>query len=373
MLGTRPEAIKLAPIVLAARATPGSFVVTTIATGQHREMADAALAAFGLRADVDLKVMEANQRPTDVIARVMLALPAVLETIRPDVVLVQGDTASTLGGALCAYHAKIPVGHVEAGLRTADRYSPFPEEMNRRLTSAIATFHFAPTPIARARLIEEHIESETVVVTGNTVIDALQHLRPAMRQPAGITLQPLSRLILLTCHRRENHGEKLGAICAAIRDIVAARADVIVVCPVHPHPEVAARMRSELGGTRGIQLLEPVDYPELLWLLEASTIVLTDSGGLQEEAPAFKRPVLVLRDVTERPEGVESGVARLLGTDRATIVRETVRLLDDPHEYSRMALGGNPYGDGHAAVRILGWLQQHVPVPKGAAAAMAST
>jgi UDP-N-acetylglucosamine 2-epimerase (non-hydrolysing) len=373
VLGTRPEAIKLAPIVLAARSTPGSFVVTTIATGQHREMADAALAAFGLTANVDLKVMEANQRPTDVIARVMLTLPTVLDTIRPDVVLVQGDTASTLSGALCAYHAKIPVGHVEAGLRTADRYSPFPEEMNRRLTSAIATFHFAPTTSARARLLAEHIDPETVVVTGNTVIDALHHLRSAMRQPAGITLPPRSRLILLTCHRRENHGDKLGEICAAVRDIVAARPEVILVCPVHPHPDVASRMRSELGGVRGIQLLEPLDYPELLWLMEASTLVLTDSGGLQEEAPTFKRPVLVLRDVTERPEGVESGVARLLGTDRTTIVRETLRLLDDPNEYSRMAMGGNPYGDGHAAARILGWLQQHVPVSRGAAAALASS
>jgi UDP-N-acetylglucosamine 2-epimerase (non-hydrolysing) len=373
VLGTRPEAIKLAPIVLAAQATPDSFVVTTIATGQHREMADAALAAFGLTANVDLKVMEANQRPTDVIARVMLTLPTVLDTIRPDVVLVQGDTASTLSGALCAYHAKIPVGHVEAGLRTADRYNPFPEEMNRRLTSAIATFHFAPTAIARARLLAEHIEPETVVITGNTVVDALRHLRAAMRQPAGITLPSQSRLILLTCHRRENHGDKLGEICAAVRDIVAARAEVMVVCPVHPNPDVAARMRTELGGVRGIQLLEPVDYPELLWLIEASTIVLTDSGGLQEEAPAFKRPVLVLRDVTERPEGVESGVARLLGTDRSTIVRETLRLLDDPNEYSRMAIGGNPYGDGHAAARILGWLQQHLPVSSGAAAALASS
>lgn len=373
MLGTRPEAIKLAPIVLAARSTPDSFVVTTIATGQHREMANAALAAFGLTANVDLQVMVANQHPTDVIARVMLALPAVLDTIRPDVVLVQGDTASTLSGALCAYHAKIPVGHVEAGLRTADRYSPFPEEMNRRVTSAVATFHFAPTTIAQARLLAEHIAPETVIVTGNTVIDALQHLRSAMRQPAGIALPPRSRLILLTCHRRENHGDKLGEICAAVRDIVAARAEVIVVCPVHPNPDVASRMRTELAGVRGIQLLEPVDYPELLWLMEASAIVLTDSGGLQEEAPAFKRPVLVLRDVTERPEGVECGVARLLGTDRVTIVRETLRLLDDPNEYSRMATGDNPYGDGHAATRILSWLQRHVPVSSGGAVALASS
>lgn len=362
VLGTRPEAIKLAPIILAARSMPDQFTVTVIATGQHREMAEAALAAFGLKPSLDLDVMEANQRPTDVLARVMLALPRVLEKVRPDVVLVQGDTASTLSGALCAYHAKIPVGHVEAGLRTADPYSPFPEEMNRRLTSAVAAFHFAPTRRARERLLAENIAPERVVVTGNTVIDALQHLRRVMRPPADVALPPDARLILLTCHRRENHGERLGAICAAVRDIVAARPDVVVVCPVHPNPDVTSRTRAELGGLARIQLVAPVDYPELLWLMEASTVVLTDSGGLQEEAPAFKRPVLVLREITERPEGIESDVARLLGTDRPTIVRETLRLLDDPHERARMTSGENPYGDGHAATRILSWLQRHVSV-----------
>jgi len=361
VLGTRPEAIKLAPVVLAARARPSRFRVTVVTTGQHRDMAGAALDAFALGADIDLAVMEANQRPTDVLARVLLALPLALDAARPDVVLVQGDTSSTLAGALCAFHAKIPVGHVEAGLRTDDRYSPFPEEMNRRLTSAVATLHFAPTRAARDRLLAEGTSPESVIVSGNTVIDALLLLRGRATAPPGLNVPPRSRLVLLTCHRRENHGARMGEICAAVREIVAARPDVFIVCPVHPNPDVRSRMASELGRVARVQLLEPVDYPHLLWLLDAATIVLTDSGGLQEEAPAFNKPVLVLRDVTERPEGIEAGVARLLGTDRAAIVAETLRLLDDPAEHGRMARCGNPYGDGHAADRILDCLIDRIP------------
>lgn len=360
VLGTRPEAIKLAPIVLAARSAPARVRATVIATGQHRDMADAALAAFDLQADIDLRVMEANQRPTDVLARVLTALPPVLTAVAPDVVLVQGDTSSTLAGALCAHHAKIPVGHVEAGLRTDDRYSPFPEEMNRRLTSAIATFHFAPTDVARDRLLAEAVSADDIIVTGNTVVDAVVRLRARTKAPAGLTRPSHSRLILLTCHRRENHGEKMKDICAAVRDIVSARPDVVVVCPVHPNPDVEGRMRTELSAVDRVHLVPPVDYQELLWLLDACTLVLTDSGGLQEEAPAFRKPVLVLRDVTERPEGIRAGVARLLGTDRASIVRETLRLLDDPAEYARMASGDNPYGDGRAGERILTWLLQRL-------------
>jgi UDP-N-acetylglucosamine 2-epimerase len=353
VFGTRPEAIKLAPVALAARRQPARFAVTLIATGQHRDLATVALAPFLLRADVDLKVMEADQAPTEVLARVLLALPPVLESVRPDVVLVQGDTSSTLAGALCAYHARIPVGHVEAGLRTSDMYSPFPEEMNRRLTTAVATYHFAPTRTAQARLVREAVDPGAIVVTGNTVVDALGHLRTAAARPQGLEIPIDSRLILLTCHRRENHGPRLADICAAVRDIVAARPDVVVVCPVHPHPAVESSMRAELGSVRSVRLLPAVGYPELLWLLDAATLVMTDSGGLQEEAPAFHAPVLVIRDTTERPEGVDAGVARLIGTDRAVVVRETLRLLDDPDAYARMAQGENPYGDGRASIRIL--------------------
>jgi UDP-N-acetylglucosamine 2-epimerase (non-hydrolysing) len=369
VLGTRPEAIKLAPIVMAGREKPERFAMTVIATGQHRQMAASALAQFGLTANVDLHVMETNQRPTDVIARTLLALPAAFAHERPDVVLVQGDTSSTLAGAIGAYHEKIPVGHVEAGLRSDDIYSPFPEEMNRRLGSVLSSFHFAPTERARRRLLAEAIPGDRVLVTGNTVVDALRLLRGAAKPPAGVSVSPATRMILLTCHRRENHGERMDGICLAVRDIVEARADVIVVAPVHPSPAVAPRMRAALGRVERVTLLEPVEYGELLWLMEASSIVLTDSGGLQEEAPTFKKPVLVLRDVTERPEGIEAGVARLVGTDRAAIVRETLRLIDDDREYRRMAGGANPYGDGRASERILNFLLTHVSVRSAANAA----
>jgi UDP-N-acetylglucosamine 2-epimerase (non-hydrolysing) len=359
VLGTRPEAIKLAPIALAAREARDRFAFTIVATGQH-EMAASALAQFSLTADIDLRVMEPNQRPTDVIARTLLALPPVLAELRPDVVLVQGDTSSTFAGALAAYHDRIPVGHVEAGLRTDDIYSPFPEEMNRRMTSAVATFHFAPTDRARGRLLAEGIPDRRVLVSGNTVVDALLRLRATAMPPAGVRVAPGSRMLLLTCHRRENHGERIADICRAVRDIIEARPDVSVVCPVHPNPAVKPRMQAALGSIDRVTLLEPVEYTELLWLMERSTIVLTDSGGLQEEAPTFRKPVLVLRDVTERPEGVDAGVAMLVGTDRATIVRETLRLLDDPAAYARMASGSNPYGDGTASTRILDYLSAHI-------------
>jgi UDP-N-acetylglucosamine 2-epimerase (non-hydrolysing) len=371
VLGTRPEAIKLAPIVLAARESPARFAMTVIATGQHGQMAASALAQFGLTADLDLHVMEINQRPTDVIARTLLALPAAFEHVRPDAVLVQGDTSSTFAGAIGAYHEKIPVGHVEAGLRTNDIYSPFPEEMNRRLVSVLSSFHFAPTDLARRRLLAEAIPGDRVLVSGNTVVDALRRLRTTAAPPAGVSVSAATRMILLTCHRRENHGERMDDICRAVREIVEARGDVTVVCPVHPSPLVAPRMRAALGRVERVTLLEPVEYAELLWLMEASTLVLTDSGGLQEEAPAFNKPVLVLRDVTERPEGIDAGVARLVGTDRATIVRETLRLLDDEREYRRMAGGANPYGDGRASERILTFLLAHVGVRRAASAVLA--
>jgi UDP-N-acetylglucosamine 2-epimerase (non-hydrolysing) len=366
VLGTRPEAVKLAPVVIAARSNPGAFRSTIVATGQHREMAASALAAFDLEPDVNLRIMEADQRPTDVLARVLVALPDVLRAQAPDVVLVQGDTSSTLAGALCAFHARIPVGHVEAGLRTPDPYSPFPEEMNRRLVSAMSTFHFAPTAAARDRLLAEGVDACRVTVTGNTVIDALERLRRTAKAPADLRFPPRSRLVLLTCHRRENHGARIVEICAAVRDVVRARSDVVIVCPVHPNPNVQSRIRAELGNVGRVRLLEPVGYQELLWLLEASTLVLTDSGGLQEEAPAFNKPVLVLRDVTERPEGVEAGVARLIGAARSAIVSATLRLLDDAGEYARMTAAENPYGDGRASERILRCVSERLHEHAGA-------
>jgi UDP-N-acetylglucosamine 2-epimerase (non-hydrolysing) len=356
VLGTRPEAIKLAPIALAARRPGSPFAVSIVATGQHRDLATAALEAFGLSADVDLDVMTPHQQPTDVIARVLTALPPVLERHRPDVVLVQGDTATTLAAALAAYHLKIAVGHVEAGLRTGDRYSPFPEEMNRRLTTRVATYHFAPTCLAAERLLLEGIDPDAVSVTGNTVIDALCRLRSTAAPPAQVKVPHDRRMILLTVHRRENHGARLSDVCAAACDIVRARRDVVIVCPVHPNPDVQRRVHEELAAVERIQLVPPVDYPELLWLLDRCFLVLTDSGGLQEEAPTFHKPVLVLRDSTERPEGVDGGVARLVGTARERIAGETLRMLDDEQEYRRMSTRENPFGDGRAAERILRFL-----------------
>jgi UDP-N-acetylglucosamine 2-epimerase (non-hydrolysing) len=363
VLGTRPEAIKLAPIALAARRLGNPFAVSIVATGQHRDLATAALEAFGLSADVDLGVMTPHQRPTDVIARVLTALPPLLESRRPDVVLVQGDTATTVAAALAAYHSKIPVGHVEAGLRTGDRYSPFPEEMNRRLATRLASYHFAPTVLAAERLLLEGVDPDSVIVTGNTVIDALCRLRSTATPPGQLGVPDGQRMILLTVHRRENHGARLREVCAAARDIVRARGDVVIVCPVHPNPDVQRRVHEELAAVERIQLVPPVEYPELLWLLDRSVLVLTDSGGLQEEAPAYHKPVLVLRDSTERPEGIEAGVARLVGTARERITGETLRLLDDAQEYRRMSSRDNPFGDGRAAERILGFLEANHPRP----------
>jgi UDP-N-acetylglucosamine 2-epimerase (non-hydrolysing) len=360
VLGTRPEAIKLAPVALAVHRLADQFAVSVVATGQHREMATLALAAFGVSADVDLDVMTPHQRPTDVIARVLTALPSVFERHRPDVVLVQGDTATTVAAALAAYHSEIAVGHVEAGLRTGDRYSPFPEEMNRRLTTRLASYHFAPTRLASDRLLAEGVDPRTVIMTGNTVVDALCRLRATATPPRGINLTDRQRMILLTVHRRENHGARLLDICAAVRDIVRARRDVVVLCPVHPNPDVQRRVYQELAIER-IQLMPPLDYPELLWVLDRSFLVLTDSGGLQEEAPAFHKPVLVLRESTERPEGIDGGVAKLVGTARERIVSETLRVLDDEDEYLRMRTRENPFGDGHAAERILHFLATNHP------------
>jgi UDP-N-acetylglucosamine 2-epimerase (non-hydrolysing) len=357
VLGTRPEAIKLAPIALAARRSGSPFTVSIVATGQHRQLATAALEAFGLSADVDLDVMTAHQRPTDVIARVLTALPPVFEQHRPDIVLVQGDTATTVAAALAAYHSKIAVGHVEAGLRTDDRYSPFPEEMNRRLTTRLADHHFAPTRLAADRLFAEGVDPDAVIVTGNTVIDALCRLRSTAAPPKQVDAADDRRVILLTVHRRENHGVRLREVCAAARDIVRARRDVVIICPVHPNPDVQRRVEEELASVDRVQLVPPVDYRELLWLLDRAFLILTDSGGLQEEAPAFHKPVLVLRDSTERPEGIEGGVARLVGTARNRITGETLRLLDDEQEYRRMSTPENPFGDGRAAERILRFLE----------------
>jgi UDP-N-acetylglucosamine 2-epimerase (non-hydrolysing) len=330
-------------------------------------MLDQALDLFGIAPDVDLNLMQPGQTPSQVAARILTALEPVLAADRPDWVLVQGDTTTVMAAALCAHHHQVLVGHVEAGLRSFDRANPFPEEMNRVVTDHVSDLHFAPTDQARRNLLREGFTDATIRVTGNPVIDALTWV--AQQPPAPNVLAILRRLgiepdgagsaphlILVTAHRRENFGDPLAGICAALRSL-AQRGDVRVVYPVHRNPQVWEPVHAALGGVPGVVLLPPVDYPTLVGLLKRCTLVLTDSGGIQEEAPALGKPVLVLRQVTERPEGVEAGTARVVGTDTARIVAETARLLDDGAAYRSMAQAVNPYGDGRAARRIVQALQ----------------
>ncbi|MGB9872846.1 MAG: non-hydrolyzing UDP-N-acetylglucosamine 2-epimerase [Anaerolineae bacterium] len=356
VVGTRPEAIKLAPVVLAMRQRSDIFRPILVATAQHREMLDQVLTLFDLQPDYDLDVMQPNQSPFEVTTGVLVRLRPVLEYERPALVIVQGDTTSTFAGALAAFYLKIPVAHVEAGLRTYNKHQPFPEEINRHLVSVLADWHFAPTEWARANLLHEGIPPEQVFVTGNTVVDALQMMlsRLAPPLPPFVTrLTPEQRLILVTAHRRENWGEPLRHICSALRTLVRRFPEVVIAFSVHLNPNVQNTVRQELGDEPRIHLLEPVVYPTFVHLMARSYLILTDSGGIQEEAPSLGKPVLVLREVTERPEGVEAGVLKVVGTGMERIVTEAARLLEDETAYRAMAQCRNPYGDGHAAERIV--------------------
>jgi len=360
VFGTRPEAIKMAPVVQALRAAPSGLEPVVCVTEQHREMLDQVLGFFDLEPDHRLAVMEENQTPSEVAARVLERLPRVLEAERPAAVLVQGDTTTTMAASLAAFHAGIPVGHIEAGLRTGRLDSPFPEEANRRITTQIARWHFAATVQARDNLLREHVPAPAIVVTGNPVVDALQWaVRRLGDRRAGATLpsDPSRRLLLVTAHRRESFGTPFVELCAALRTVVERNPDVELAYPVHLNPHVQAPVQRALSGHPRIHLLPPVTYAELVDLLRHCHLVLTDSGGIQEEAPALGKPVLVLRDTTERPEGIAAGTARLVGTSRRRIVDETERLLRDPAAYEGMARAHNPYGDGRASERILGVLR----------------
>lgn len=361
VFGTRPEAIKMAPVVHALRSSPQQFESIVCVSAQHRAMLDQVLAVFGLQADHDLDLMTAGQSPADVAARVLERLPPLLRQIRPAVLLVQGDTMTTFAAAFAAYLERIPSGHVEAGLRTGDRYQPFPEEMNRVMTSRLASIHFAPTEQARAALLHEGIPSADVHLTGNTVIDALlQTVREdyTFRAPQLASLDPGRRLVLVTTHRRESFGAPLQATCAAIRDLAERFPDLQFVLPVHPNPEVKQTVERLLCDLPGMYLISPVDYLEFVHLMHRSYLVLTDSGGVQEEAPSLGKPVLVLREVTERPEGVDAGTAVLVGTDRQKIVQVASELLSSKAAYQRMANAVNPYGDGRASGRIVAALAE---------------
>jgi len=354
VFGTRPEAVKMAPVVLRLREAEEFTPIVTV-TGQHREMLDQVTRLFGITPDHDLDIMLPEQSLVDITTRALRGLYRILGERRPAMVLVQGDAHTTFIGALAAFYHRIPIGHIEAGLRTADKYQPFPEEMNRRMTTVLTDLHFAATPTARANLLREGVAPQAVVVTGNTVIDAL-HLvkdRPDIPLPAGLPVLEGRRLLLVTTHRRENWGAPLREIYLALVEILDRHPDVELVFSVHRNPAVRRAVREVLHGHPRAHLIEPPDYGPWVRLMQQAYLILTDSGGIQEEATALGRPALVLRRVTERPEGVAAGTLRLVGTDRRRIVEEASRLLGDPTVYQAMARAHNPYGDGRAAERIV--------------------
>jgi len=363
--GTRPEAIKMAPVVHRLR-EHGGFDVRVLVTGQHREMLDQVLRLFEIEADADLDVMVPRQTLPQLTGRVLDRLVPVLDEFEPDAVLVQGDTTTTLVTALAAFYRKTPVGHIEAGLRTDNIYSPFPEEMNRRLVSQLATWHFPPTGVTEKRLLAEGVDPGRVWVTGNTVIDALFEVveKPFVFDPGPIAdaLSSGRRIVLMTSHRRENWGQPLRDVCRAAKRLVQTYDDVHVLFSVHLNPEVQVVAREILGGIDRVDLVPPQDYLPFVHLMKASTIILSDSGGVQEEAPSLGVPVLVLRDCTERPEALAAGTVRLVGTDESAVFAEASLLLDDAAEYDAMAQASNPFGDGHAAQRIAEVLAEQLGV-----------
>ncbi len=359
MAGTRPEAIKMAPVYQALRARGDAFETLLCASGQHRELLDQALADFGIAADDDLAVMTAGQTLASLSARLFAEIDALLERRAPDWVLVQGDTTTVMVAALCSLYRRIPVAHVEAGLRSFDRFAPFPEEVNRRVAGVAADLHFAPTPQARENLLAEHVPEEDVLVTGNTVIDALLWMAEAVRRQKPPLPAPVEQavdngapLVMITAHRRESFGEGFQNICRAIARLAERNPEVRFVYPVHLNPNVREPVNELLGPHASVLLTEPLTYKPFVRLMDAATVVLTDSGGVQEEAPSLGKPVLVMREVTERPEGVEAGTARLVGTDPEAIVAEVERLLGDADYYRQVAQRRNPYGEGDAADRI---------------------
>lgn len=357
VFGTRPEAIKMAPVVLELKKHPDQIQTVVAVTAQHRQMLDQVLDLFQIRPDYDLDIMSQGQTLYDITTRSLQGLKSVMEVEKPDLVLVHGDTTTTFAGALAAYYQQIPVGHVEAGLRTGNIYSPFPEEMNRKLTGAIAAIHFSPTMTARGNLLREGIDKDAIFVTGNTVIDALMTTVDEGYDFEDEELQSVDfqnhRIILLTTHRRENLGEPMRHIYKALRQIIEEIPDTEIVFPVHRNPLVRKVVEEELSGVDRIHLIEPMEYEPFANLMHHSCLVLTDSGGIQEEAPSLGKPVLVLRNTTERPEAVEAGTVRLIGTDRDRVYEETKRLLTDKAAYDAMSNAVNPYGDGQASRRIV--------------------
>jgi len=366
VFGTRPEAIKMAPIANALAAST-AFDAKVCVTGQHKQMLNNILSLFSIEPDFDLNIMKKNQDLTDVTSRILCALRSTFQTYRPDWVLVHGDTTTTFATSLAAFYEKIPVAHIEAGLRTGDYYSPWPEEMNRCLTSVIAKLHFAPTNTAKNNLLHEHIPKDQIIVTGNSVIDALMETKQKIHSDkklyAKLTqefsfIPDNKKIILVTGHRRENFGEGMLNICKAIAQIAKKRSDVHIVYPVHLNPKVQEPVFKLLSDIDNISLISPLEYTPFVYLMGKSSIILTDSGGIQEEAPSLGKPVLVMRNNTERPEAVEAGTVKLVGTNPSKIVEHVSELLNNPSIYASMATSENPYGDGQASQRIIKALQQ---------------
>ena len=362
VFGTRPEAIKMAPVVLELEKHSDMITPVVAVTAQHREMLDQVLNLFHIKPDYDLDIMAAGQTLFDITMRAMSGLDKVLSEEKPDIVLVHGDTTTTFAGALAAYYHQTEVGHVEAGLRTHNKYSPFPEEMNRHLTGAIADLHFAPTSTSENNLLMENVQEDNIFVTGNTVIDALHHtVRDEFAFDPSLADIGFGkhRIVLVTTHRRENLGEPMRHVYQALKQLIEEIPDIEIVFPVHKNPKVREVVQEELGGVERVHLIDPLDYEPFANLMHRSAIILTDSGGVQEEAPALGKPVLVLRDTTERPEAVAAGTVKLIGTDRERVYSEAKRLLTDAGEYNRMAEAVNPYGDGKAAERIVQAILYH--------------
>lgn len=358
--GTRPELIKLAPVIQELRRFSAAFSPLLVATAQHRGLLDQMLELFAITPDIDLNLMRPNQSLDRLTSRVMLRISGLLRQSQPDLVMVQGDTTTAMVVALASFYLKIPVAHVEAGLRTYDPHHPFPEEINRRVISVVSSLHFAPTSKAVENLKREGIPSQSIYLTGNTVVDALLYMKPGIaNRPLPVKIKPGNRLLLVTAHRRESFGEPLTRICRALLQLQQDFPDIEIVYPVHPNPNVRQTVYPLLARQPRIHLLKPLPYLDLLALMAKAYLILTDSGGIQEEAPTFHKPVLVLRRVTERPEGIEAGVARLVGTETKKIVSAASRLLRDAKDYQSMTKARNPYGDGRASQRIGQYLRRY--------------
>jgi UDP-N-acetylglucosamine 2-epimerase (non-hydrolysing) len=359
IFGTRPEAIKMASVIQQLKKHPDEFHTVVCVTAQHRQMLDQVLDLFKITPDIDLDLMQKNQTLAQFTSKALKALDPVFSNLKPDWVLVQGDTTTTMVASIAAFYHKIRVGHIEAGLRTNNKLAPFPEEVNRRITSVIADLHFAPTERARQSLLSENVPENNIIVTGNTVIDALLWIKEVLKDSPPIIPDFIKKaiqskkMVLVTGHRRESFGEGFEQICLALKELISKHEDIFVVYPVHLNPNVKEPVYRILGNSDRIYLIEPFPYAPFVWLMDNSFLILTDSGGIQEEAPSLGKPVLVMREVTERPEGIEAGCVALLGVDRKRIVEGVSGLLSDATLYKKMSQAKNPYGDGNAAVRIV--------------------